>query len=86
MKLTVISPEADDPRELSVLGQLFAHGLADYHVRKPRWSREELAAYLGRVPAEFHPRLVLHTHHELAREFPIGGLHERDEQIGRAHV
>lgn len=85
MKLIVISPEAEDPRELSVLGQLFARGLADYHVRKPGWGREELAAYLRRVSAELHPRLVLHTHHDLGREFAVGGQHDRD-QPGRTGV
>lgn len=79
MKLTVISPEADDPRELSVLEELFGHGLADYHVRKPGWSRDQLAAYLRRVPAKHHPLLILHSHHDLAAEFGVGGVHERDD-------
>jgi thiamine-phosphate pyrophosphorylase len=78
VKLTVISPEGDDPRELFVLEQLLAEGLADYHVRKPGWSRDAMAAYLGRVPAKYHPRLVLHSHHDLAAVFAVGGLHERD--------
>lgn len=77
MKLLVISPEDDDARELPALPRLVAAGLAHYHVRKPAWPRERLAAWLHAVPAGLHPRLVLHTHHELAADFAVGGLHQR---------
>jgi thiamine-phosphate pyrophosphorylase len=79
VKLIVISPEAEDVREHAVLAQLFAAGLTDYHLRKPTWTRDALAAWLRALPAEFHPRIVLHTHHDLAAEFAVGGLHDRDE-------
>ena len=78
MKLIVISAESEDARELAVLAQLFAAGLTHYHLRKPAWSRTQLAACLRAVPEEFHSRLVLHSHHDLAAEFAIGGLHFRD--------
>lgn len=78
MKLIVISPESKDAREPAVLARLFAAGLTHYHLRKPAWSRAQLAAWLRAVPEEFHSRLVLHSHHDLAAEFAIGGLHFRD--------
>jgi thiamine-phosphate pyrophosphorylase len=79
MKLIVISPEAEDAREHAVLARLFAAGLMGYHLRKPTWSREQVAMWLRTLPAELHPRIVLHTHHDLANEFAVGGVHERDE-------
>lgn len=78
MKLIVISPEAEDVREQTVLAQLFAAGLTHYHLRKPAWSRDQLFAWLLALPAEFHSRIVLHAHHELAADFEIGGVHFRD--------
>ena len=78
MKLIVISPEASDPRELPVLADLFAAGLTDYHLRKPTWSRDQLAAFLSYVPGEFHRHLVLHSHHDLAEEFALRGAHYGD--------
>lgn len=78
MKLIVISPEAEDSRELAALGHFFAAGLTHYHVRKPAWERDRVARWVRDVPEEFHPRLVLHSHHALAREFQLGGLHWRD--------
>ncbi|MDB6170419.1 MAG: hypothetical protein JWM88_3283 [Verrucomicrobia bacterium] len=78
MKLVVISPETEDPRELAVMGSLLAAGLERYHVRKPVWSREQLRHWLTVVPAEWRPRLVLHQHHQLVDEFGLGGRHWRD--------
>ena len=78
MNLLLISPEDHDERELLALPRLFAAGLAHYHLRKPAWDRARLAAHLYAIPAEFHPRLVLHTHHDLAADFALGGLHFRD--------
>ncbi|MDR0353017.1 MAG: thiamine phosphate synthase [Opitutaceae bacterium] len=82
LRLLVISPEGEDSREHAVLAELFAAGLRHYHLRKPGWARARLAAWLRALPPEFHPRIVLHTHHNLAAEFDLGGLHERDS--GRA--
>lgn len=84
MKLVVITPEAIDPREPAVLTALFAAGLERCHVRKPSATHDALAAWLHAVPAEFHPRLVLHQHHNLVAELALGGRHWRDD--GRAPV
>jgi thiamine-phosphate pyrophosphorylase len=84
MKLVVISPEQDDPREIAVLGALFAAGLERYHVRKPHWSAAQLETWLSALPAEWRPRLVLHSHHELVAMFGLGGYHWRDEKGGAA--
>lgn len=84
VKLLVISPEDHDERELPALSRLFAAGLAHYHLRKPAWERARLAAFLHSLPADFHPRIILHTHHDLAADFALGGLHFSDSATGRA--
>jgi thiamine-phosphate pyrophosphorylase len=84
MKLIVISPEQDDPRETAVLGALLASGLERYHVRKPHWPVARLEAWLRALPAEWYSRLVLHQHHELVAKFGLGGCHWRDEKGGAA--
>lgn len=75
VKIVVISPESEDPREHAVLAELFAAGLTDYHLRKPAWSRDAVAVWLRALPGEFHGRVVLHSHHDLAAEFAVGGVH-----------
>ncbi len=82
MKLVVISPEYDDPRETAVLGALFTAGLERYHVRKPHWPAAQLEAWLRTLPEDWRPRLALHSHHELAAKFNLGGCHWRDEKGG----
>jgi len=79
MKIVVISPEADEPRETAVMAGLFAAGLERYHVRKPGWSVARLEAWLRGLPADWRPRLVLHQHHDLSASLGLGGRHWRDE-------
>jgi len=83
MKLVIISPEHDEPREIAVLGVLLAAGLERYHVRKPHWSVAQLETWLRALPAEWRSRLVLHSHHELVARLGLGGHHWRDEKVGR---
>jgi thiamine-phosphate pyrophosphorylase len=79
MKLVMISPERDEPREIAVLGALFAAGLERYHVRKPHWPAAQLETWLRALPAEWRSRLVLHQHHELVATIGLGGCHSRDD-------
>jgi thiamine-phosphate pyrophosphorylase len=83
MKLVMISPEHDDPREIAVLGVLFAAGLERYHVRKPHWPAAQLETWLCALPEDWRPRLVLHQHHELVATLGLGGCHRRDDRVGR---
>jgi thiamine-phosphate pyrophosphorylase len=76
-QLRLISPEDSHPGELAVLPALFANGLAHYHLRKPAWTRRRLVAHLEAIPAQYYPRITLHTHHELAANYAIGALHDR---------
>jgi thiamine-phosphate pyrophosphorylase len=79
MRLVVISPERDRPDEHSVLEAFFAVGLERYHLRKPEASRDDLRAWIERVPSRWRSRLVLHQHHELVEVMSLGGRHWRDE-------
>jgi thiamine-phosphate pyrophosphorylase len=79
MKLIVISPEGDDEREVPALMAMLAAGLERYHVRKPAWSRDKLAEWIGRLPDRWRTKLVLHQHHALVDEFKLYGRHWRDD-------
>jgi thiamine-phosphate pyrophosphorylase len=79
VKLVVISPEEEDPREVAVLGALLRAGLERYHVRKPAWGSERLGAWLEALPAAWRPRLVLHSHYHWVGALGLGGRHWRDE-------
>jgi len=72
--LLAITPH-DETVELPWLAQLFAHNLHRLHVRKPGWSRAELADYLLAIEPKYRSRLVLHSHYDLAQEYDLGGIH-----------
>lgn len=75
LQLVIMSAAEYHSSELTVLPQLFEAGLAVFHVRKPAWSRAEMAAYLQAIPSEYHGRLVVHAHYELALQYPVRGIH-----------
>jgi thiamine-phosphate pyrophosphorylase len=78
MRITVISPESEDPREVRTLELLLAAGLPDYHVRKPGWDEGRTEAWLRRLPVDWRPRLILHGHAGLAARLGLGGCHAQD--------
>ncbi|WP_161599591.1 thiamine phosphate synthase [Hymenobacter nivis] len=75
MQLLVITPPTTAPEEARVAGALLAAGLATLHLRKPGAPAEALAAYIEAIPAEFHCRLVLHSHHALVPRYGLRGAH-----------
>lgn len=75
MKLIIITSPVPVPRELQLISQLFEHDLQTLHLRKPSFSYQKMREFIAGIPAQYHSRLMLHSHHELAQEFDIKGLH-----------
>lgn len=76
MKLIVLSPSTGEPeKEAVIITQLFEHGLDTFHLRKPRYSTRELREYIESIPARFHNRIVIHSHHLLALKYNLKGIH-----------
>ncbi|MCC3151768.1 thiamine phosphate synthase [Hymenobacter sp. BT770] len=75
MKLILLSPSHSVADEVPLVSEMLGLGLARFHVRKPGWSQDEIAAYVAGIPARYHARLVLHSHHALVSELGLGGVH-----------
>ncbi len=75
MKLFVISPPKDKPDEPNIVTKMFEGGLTTFHLRKPRHSTKEMTDYIKEIPAHFHNRIVIHSHHQLALKFNLKGVH-----------
>ena len=75
MRLLLVSPPDVFRQETSLVREMLALGLPRFHVRKPTWDKTALLAYFAEIPACFHSRLVLHSHHSLVRELGLGGAH-----------
>ena len=81
MKLIVITSSKSIPDETQTIAKMFEAGLPCLHLRKPRLSTLEMKAFIEAIPAEFHNRIMLHTHHELALKYPLRGIH-----LSRVHL
>lgn len=76
LKIAITVPDASLPDEARHIARLLLSGAYDVvHLRKPGWELEAYEALLRQVPAELHPRLVLHDHHELALRYAVRGIH-----------
>lgn len=60
--------------ETSIVTQMFENGLETFHLRKPKFTTKEITAYLDRIPAKFHHKIVMHSHHILALKYKTKGI------------
>ena len=81
MKITVISPAINFKKEHEIITELFKNGLTSYHIRKPLYSKDTLRKYVEKIPEQFHDRIVIHSHHTLARKFNLLGVHYSDRDF-----
>jgi len=75
MKLFVISSAKNVPDEQILVTKMFESGLTVYHLRKPKFSTNQMREYLNDIPAHFHNRIVIHSHHKLALKYNLRGIH-----------
>ena len=75
MKLIVFSNHNGLHSEPKQVVRMFEHGLDTLHLRKPKLSSKDLVEYLELIPSEYHDRIVIHSHHKLAKKFNLKGVH-----------
>jgi len=75
MKLLVITPAKDVADETNIVTKMFESGLTTLHLRKPRYSTNQMANYIKEIPIVYHNRIVIHSHHKLAIKFNLKGIH-----------
>jgi len=75
MKLIVITPSNTIEHEHSIIGKMLEMGLPSLHVRKPKFSKEELKDYLSGFSVDQIQKMIIHTHFELLWSFDLKGIH-----------
>ncbi len=75
MELILITQPHFFAGEAEALTVLFRAGLETLHLRKPDATAAEEARLLDEIPAEYHPRIVVHDHFELATRYGLKGVH-----------
>lgn len=73
--MIVISNPVFIKNEIKLIHSFFEEGLMSFHIRKPHFSQEEMKTYLSEIGLEYTDRLVLHSQHQLAKEFGIDRIH-----------
>lgn len=81
MRLLVITPNKDVEDEVNLVTKMFESGLQTLHLRKPKYSTNQMRDYILEIPEHFHNRIVIHSHHKLALKFDLKGIH-----LGRIHL
>lgn len=74
-KIILFSAPDFIPNEISTLISLFEMGLQYFHVRKNTQNETDVLNYISEIPKEFHSRLMIHNHHNIAKNFSVKGLH-----------
>ena len=80
MKAIVLSAQRSVENETEQVINLFKNGLKKFHLRKPHYSIKRMRAYLDKIPKEYHNRIVIHSHHQLALKYHLKGIHLTSKQ------
>ena len=81
MKIILITPPKKASNEVETITQLFEHGLDLVHIRKPKWSDEDLENYVQSVPNIFWKKVALHRSIPLAIKHHLGGIHQKSTAV-----
>ncbi len=54
---------------------LFGEGLELLHVRKPKYSKADMRAFIESIDKKYHNRLILHHDFGLAADYQLRGVH-----------
>lgn len=75
VKIIVITRPEFFEGETGLVNMLFEQGMERLHLRKPRATKRELAEWIEGIDPPFRQCIVIHDHHELARDYALGGIH-----------
>lgn len=75
MKLIVITGSKTLTDEPSMVTKMFEDGLMTLHLRKPRYTTQEMRDYIEAIPDYYHNRIIIHSHHILAAKYNLKGIH-----------
>lgn len=83
MEICVITSSKNSDEEPELATKLFEAGLTTLHLRKPRFSTKQLSKYIEKIPAHFHNRIIIHSHHDLIFKYNLKGVHFTNVHLER---
>ena len=73
-RIVITLPEFVDNEASRIVGFLDS-GALFVHLRKPDATEEEMRRLIEQIPECYRLRLSIHDHHDLAKEYNLGGVH-----------
>lgn len=73
MKIIIFTPEYRVPNEAQIIALLLENGVNRIHIRKP--FIDEVSLLLKEIPEVFHPKISIHKHLELLKQYSKIGFH-----------
>ncbi len=73
--IIVMSDTKDIDDEHIIINELFESGLEILHIRKPKYSTQEMRTYIEKINKKYRNRIVIHSHHELSVSLKLKGIH-----------
>ena len=75
MEKILLTHPHEIPGELELVAQFSEWGLGRLHVRKPKFEEGQMRLFLEELIKVPDLDLVLHSHYDLALEYPVTGIH-----------
>jgi thiamine monophosphate synthase len=75
MKLILISHPAPLRDEVILINAILAQGVDYFHLRKPDFSKNEMEKLVQNINPSYRPKMVLHSHYDLCKEYGLKGIH-----------
>lgn len=75
MDLIVITHEEAIEKEIETCEELLRRGISRLHIRKPKWSHDEMQRFISKFKKDYYKRISLHGNHDLVEKFNLGGKH-----------
>lgn len=71
----IITNPSHTNEEHTTINQLFSEGLELLHLRKKELTEAQLREYIEAIPPKYYPKIKLHSHYHLAKEYGLQGIH-----------
>jgi thiamine-phosphate pyrophosphorylase len=84
MQIIVITPPQCSHKETTVITSLFRSGLQTLHLRKPGLQPDGFRRILNDIPQDYHGRIMIHSCHELLREYSLKVLYDIVSLVAQA--
>jgi thiamine-phosphate pyrophosphorylase len=80
VQLRLYTPPIDVQNEHEIILRFLNLGGQFVHLRKPGQALKSYQLWLGKLPAAYHSKIILHEWHSLTDSYNLGGVHLRTNQ------